>query len=421
MGGPIDRRGFCAGLAGGWLLAAAPRVAAGGTDGALPPWTPGTLDIHHIDTGRGNATFILGPDGTTLLIDCGTNHDGPGLSAPTRPDASRQPGEWVARYALRQARAAGRDSLDYMVATHIHPDHVGDVMPDLAPAPDGDYRLTGLSEVDRLMPAAVVIDRAYPDYGALPPLAAPFATNYRAWLDARVRAGRAVAAARVGSLEQIRPRTPVPGFAIRVLAGNGRVWTGRGRDSRALFPDGATLAPADRPPADRPVENMMSLALRLDYGRFGYFTGGDLTASTRDGRFPWMDVETPVAAACGRVEVAVADHHGYFDACGPDFVRLLDAQAYVIPSWHATHPGMAQMERLTNAWPGASPRDVFATELLPAAAQVNERFLPALRSRQGHVVVRVAPGGGSYRIFVLDSTREEGGITLACGPYACRA
>ncbi len=93
----------------------------------LPPWTPGELDIHHIDTGRGNATFLLAPDGTTMLIDCGTSNDGPDVSAPARPDASRQPGEWVARYALKQAHAAGRNSLDYAIATHIHPDHVGDV------------------------------------------------------------------------------------------------------------------------------------------------------------------------------------------------------------------------------------------------------------------------------------------------------
>ncbi|WP_049974481.1 ComEC/Rec2 family competence protein [Azospirillum sp. B4] len=414
MAGTLDRRRFCAGLGGGLLLAAGASRGAGAGD-ALPPWTPGTLDIHHIDTGRGNATFILGPDGTTMLIDCGANNDDGDLIAPRRPDASRRPGEWVARYALSQARAAGRDSLDYLVVTHIHPDHVGDVAPDQAMAPDGDYRLTGVAEVDRLMAAALVIDRAYPDYGAVPPLAAPFATNYRAWLDARARAGRGVQSVRVGAADQVRSRDSAAGFAVRMLAGNGRVWTGEGEGSRALFPDVATLAPADRP-----NENMASLALRLDYGRFRYFTGGDLTAATRDGRFPWMDVETPVVAACGRVEVAVADHHGYFDACGPDFVRLLDAQAYIIPSWHVTHPGMAQMERLTGAWPGARPRDVFATELLPAAAQVNQRFLPALRGRQGHVVVRVAPGGDSYRIFVLDASRERGGIVLACGSYQCR-
>ena len=32
----------------------------------LPPWSPGTLDIHHI-----NAAFFLFPDGTTMLVDAG--------------------------------------------------------------------------------------------------------------------------------------------------------------------------------------------------------------------------------------------------------------------------------------------------------------------------------------------------------------
>ncbi|RPI20839.1 MAG: hypothetical protein EHM61_26170, partial [Acidobacteria bacterium] len=35
----------------------------------LPPWTEGTLDIHQINTGRGNAAFFVFPDGTTLLVD----------------------------------------------------------------------------------------------------------------------------------------------------------------------------------------------------------------------------------------------------------------------------------------------------------------------------------------------------------------
>jgi hypothetical protein len=252
----------------------------------------------------------------------------------------------------------------------------------------------------------------------LPPPAAPFTSNYLAWLDERRRAGRDVTRLEVGSDSQIELRSASghPDFAIRALAGNGRIWNGTGTDSHSLFPDIAGLTAENRP-----SENMLSLALRVSYGRFSYYTGGDLDCDTRDGRFPWMDVETPVAKVAGRVEVAVANHHGYFDACGPDFVRLLDAQAYVIPSWHLSHPGQAQIQRLLGDWPGGARHDVFATEMLPGNRLLNERFARQLRSTQGHVVIRVAPGGDRYSIYVLDSSRERGSVALKCGPYVCRS
>jgi hypothetical protein len=42
----------------------------------LSAWTPGTLDIHQIATGRGNSALIIMPDGTTLLVDAGAAGDG---------------------------------------------------------------------------------------------------------------------------------------------------------------------------------------------------------------------------------------------------------------------------------------------------------------------------------------------------------
>ncbi len=134
-----------------------------------------------------------------------------------------------------------------------------------------------------------------------------------------------------------------------------------------------------------------------------------------------MNVESPVAQVTGQVEVAMANHHGYFDACGPDFVRLLDARAYIIPSWHLSHPGQAQLQRLSGNWPDVAARDVFATEIVPGNRLLNERFIRQLRSSQGHVVVRFSPGGGSYEIQVLDSSRVTGPVTLNCGPYLCRS
>jgi hypothetical protein len=63
---------------------------------------------------------------------------------------------------------------------------------------------------------------------------------------------------------------------------------------------------------------MCSIAIRLSYGNLDYFTGGDLTSDTEESGELWQDIETPVARAAGPVDVAVADHHAYFDAAGPN-------------------------------------------------------------------------------------------------------
>lgn len=370
------------------------------------------MDIHHINTGCGNCTLVVGPDGTTLMIDAGASNTFPETSSKPRPNASRRPGEWQTRYALRHSTEA---KLDYFLATHLHPDHIGDV--NAATPQSGTFRLTGVSDVDKLVPIATLIDHAYPNYTAAPAPAAPFAQNYLAYLKSRIDAGRNVECARVGSNEQIKLHDAAryPTFNARILAANGSVWTGRGDQAESHLPNLKTL-PADQ----QPTENIFSIALRLSYGRFSYFSGGDLNNDTHDGQDSWMDLETPVVRAAGRTEVAAADHHGYFDACGPDFVRSLDAQAYIIQAWDIGHPGTAQMQRMLGQWTQKATHDVFATDLLPANQLANRRFAPQLKSQRGHVVVRVAPGGDTYRIFVLDSSNEDDLVTGIFGPYHCR-
>jgi hypothetical protein len=41
-------------------------------------------------------------------------------------------------------------------------------------------------------------------------------------------------------------------------------------------------------------------------------------------------------------------------------------------------------------------------------------------SALGHVVVRVAPGGATYRVFVLDATSPLRPVTKTFGPYDAR-
>jgi L-ascorbate metabolism protein UlaG (beta-lactamase superfamily) len=369
---------------------------APGLGSALPAWSEGCFDMHHIDTARGNSTLLIFPDGTTMLIDAGAESNPPaGTVNPARPNASRTPGEWIASYILAHAPAP---RLDYFLATHIHPDHV-----------------SGLPAVAARLPISTFIDRAFPHYAPNQrPSSASYAQEYLAFLSAHAEK---VEVAQTGSTRQIvERRKPASnhGFSARILSANGNVW------NPATHAVDAHLAQLPRAASAHGYENNFSIATCFEYGAFRYFTGGDLDCDTFDGRMPELDIETPVVKACGRVDVAVADHHGYFDACGPAFVNSLEAQAYIVPSWDIGHPGSAQMQRMEGAWDfnnSKATHDVFTLELLPQNALLNRRFAPQLKSQQGHVVVRVAPGGSHFTIYALDATVQNGTVSGIFGPY----
>jgi hypothetical protein len=382
----------------------------------LAPWQPGWLDIHHIATGRGNATFVLFPDATSLLIDAGASSNGTDVSVATHPNESRRAGEWIGRYVRRHLRSAGRDALDYMLVTHLHPDHVGDMDGASPRSAHGAYRLTGVTDVAELVGVRTLIDRGYPDYAYPTRFDAPFADNYRSFVEARRVGGLAVERFQVGSVRQIAPRGHRPveaAFSVRNIAANGEVWTGDGEVAAGLFPPLASLARADWP-----GENQCSTALRIGYGRFRYFTAGDLTSYTVDGALPWQDVLGPASHAAGPVTVATADHHGMFDGLDADVVRTLRPRTWIVPSWHIVHPDMLQLERMFSERLYPGPRDVFATTVMRENLLANGRLTKKLRSHDGHVVVRVMPGGGQFYVAVTGNRDEEDRVLLATSRQA---
>ncbi|WP_426011470.1 hypothetical protein [Caulobacter sp. DWR2-3-1b2] len=58
------------------------------------------------------------------------------------------------------------------------------------------------------------------------------------------------------------------------------------------------------------------------------------------------DAETPAAQVAGPVEVAVAGHHGMYDASGADVVRALRPRAWIVQGWHAAHPSTDALKRM---------------------------------------------------------------------------
>jgi hypothetical protein len=416
----MNRRRFLtlSSSAGLWASLRWRGLAKSADNTTLEAWRPGTLDIHHLAYGRGNSTFILGPDGTTILIDAGTTEDPLTVSCAQKPNAHMRPGEWIASYILRQMKAAGRKDLDFALATHIHPDHVGDVGPKNPPAEHGDYQLTGMSDVDELVPIRRLIDRGFPDYDYPEPSQAPFARNYVQYVKARTAASKVTERVIVGSASQLHLTSQgsrYPGFSVRNLAANGQVWTGAGEQARPCFPDLKDLRKADYP-----TENMCSVAIRLSYGKFDYFTGGDLSADTEESGEQWRDIETPVARVAGPVEVAVADHHAYFDAVGPSFVRLLRPEVFIIPSWYVAHPATLPLRRMLSRQLYADDRDVYATCVMDANRTVNNQFISKVKSLDGHIVVRVAEGGDEFRVIITDNSDDSDRIKFISGTYPCR-
>jgi len=380
------------------------------------PWQRGFLDIHHISTGRGNSVLIICPDGTSILIDAGAVKGPAEAMVPPKPNASRRPGEWIGRYALHHLSTTPRRELDYAILTHFHGDHIGDVTPDSPAAPVGDYRLTGVSDVAQLLNIRNLIDRGYPNYDYPLPSVDDGVKNYIQFVRAAEKSGTKIEKFSAGSSRQIAlQHSPgdFPNFSVRNLAANGEVWKGSGEETQRLFPPLSTLKPEEYP-----TENSCSIALRCDYGNFRYYIGGDLTCDTRFGAAPWLDVETPVAKAAGPVNVSALNHHGYFDATGPDFVRAMRSRIYVVQAWHASHPALSVLDRLYSPILYQGDRDVLATGLTDAASLADARISDKMLSQHGHVIVCVSPQGRQYQIFVLDDTKEHGAIKATFGPFA---
>ena len=133
-------------------------------------WSPGYLDIHHINTGRGDAAFFIFPDGTTMLFDAGARDTtmvgrwAPLKIVPPRPDDSRTPGAWIAHYIRQVTPPESSAQIDYAVISHFHSDHYGGVTGNDPASGEGGYKLTGITEVGDLIPIHGIIDRGYPDY-----------------------------------------------------------------------------------------------------------------------------------------------------------------------------------------------------------------------------------------------------------------
>jgi beta-lactamase superfamily II metal-dependent hydrolase len=378
---------------------------------SLPSWEAGMLDIHHINTGRGDATFLIFPDGTTLLIDDGDmSETNPRTlsdrNTPLLPDDSHTAPEWIVKY-IRAFHPLGQAAyLDYALVTHYHSDHYGQ-MDELRKDSGKGYKLTGMTEVGHHLLIKHLIDRGRDESipGGFTERSSTF-ENYLKFIDHQSEhAGMKHLTFDVGSVQQfalLNAPGEYPGFRVRNIYCAGKIWEGSSGDYFRALPEGQYHG-----------ENDMSAGIRVSYGLFDYFSGGDISGVDNEGYFPPNSMEAQAAPVIGPVDAAALNHHGNRDSQCPAYVRALRPRVWIVQNWTSDQPGDGVLRRITSKklYPGA--RDVYATSILDATRNVigsllDETIIPAT----GHVVVRVYQGGTAYSVFVLDAKSQSCEILL---------
>ncbi|HMH23905.1 MAG TPA: hypothetical protein VK563_19100 [Puia sp.] len=407
----------------------------------LPEWKEGYLDLHHINTGRGNAAFYILPDGTTVLFDAGeldpsVPRTTSKRNTPIRPDDTRRPYEWITDYIEQVSPAKEKTVIDYAVISHFHDDHFGSWYPDAPLSADKRYALTGITGVGTLLPIHNLLTRDY-SYPVsfetqLKPARAGAAVgsddrhyvrtweNFLAFVKSRRQNGMVAEFFKPGSSTQIRllhRAASFPNFYVRNVKSNGWIWTGKDSTVEQHFP------PVDT--ANRrtwPDENPLSNVLVIHYGPFSYYTGGDCSGNVFLGDSAWRDVETPVARAIGEVDIATMDHHGNRDAVNEFQIRTLRPRVWIEQVWTADHPGHETLIRATSPLLYPDKRDFFATNMMEANELVIGPLIgQAYKSRQGHIVVRVLPGGESYYVIILEDGNRSRLVKNVFGPYTSKS
>ena len=369
---------------------------------SLRPWKEGYLDIHQISTGRGNASFMILPDGTTMMVDMGdmgnVSHFKQEIM-PAVPSADKSPAQWVAQYVRHFSRPLGNDGkVDYMMITHYDSDHIGVL---------GEC---GVSELDSLLHIEKIVDRGY-DY---PTPEQAMSMNkwtlpgYLKTLEQRAARGLAYEKFVVGSDSQFALKCApekYKNFKIQNIYANGHLWTGEGLKTHDLvIGEGEEYAKNLK----SMNENRLSCTINISYGDFDYHNGGDIQGSGPQSKRPWRNVEKFVGEFIGETDVVVANHHAYSDAMYEPFLKAVTPQVCIVPVWDYYHPQPSTLYNMLRCGiDGGHPaaRDSVSYVFSAGIVGSNRERLGddgQLILPDGHIVVRVYEGGDRFQVFVLN-------------------
>ena len=389
----LNRRDFLVDAFGAAAIGAAGGcVTCGDEVGcAYPGWRAGELDIHFIHTGTSENTFMIFPDGTTMLLDCGhVRRRAPGYAdaIPPAPSGERRAGEWVRRYI---ERLIPQREIDYLMVSHWHSDHIAGI-PDVAES----FRFLNY------------YDHQYPNVGQYRrDVDAESFDSFQKWLASALRGGMKREPFTVGAKDQLHllhDPTNYYGrvFQIRNLAANGVMWDGKDR----LIDVAGEHVKATVEKTIR--ENALSSAIRIRYGGFSYYTGGDLEGDFTSADGKKFNYETRVGEVTGPVSVCKTNHHSFPAAMQDGFIKAVKPQLFLSSAWSPNQQNIITLKRMAS-------RENYEGERVVAYGAIPEFKMRQFKlhgfdgclAPTGHAVVKVNPGGFAFRLYTLTSQDES--------------
>ena len=410
------------------------------TGEVVPAWEEGVMDIHFINSTTGESVFIIMPDGTQLLIDAASstvatnsnaNTTNTGIRSRWDPTKTNTRGsQIIADYIRKCMEWTGNNQIDYFVTTHYDNDHIGGYTTSLPVSSNSStYRLIGAAEILDEFQVGKFMDRGYPDYN-YPHATKHYKDNVQNYIKAVkwhvANKGLNAEMFKSGVATQIVPKTDKYKVKVQNISVNGEVWTGVGTNVDYTFPALSEIECANPPEASNtdncPPENACSCVMKISYGNFDYFAGGDLQYNGKS-YFPWKNIELPCAQVAGRVEVMKANHHGVTNTNQADALKAHDPQNIVVCSWVDCHPRTATLNtmittlpnvdvHITNFWKGERPSGT--------DDKVTEEEAARVKCYDGHILVRVTDGGKYYRVMTLEDVQGTMKVKKVTSRYTSR-
>lgn len=376
----------------------------------LPAWSEGCLDIHFINTGRGECAFYILPDGTTLLVDAGeivTEEN----SVPQRPRDGVRPYIVYAEYIKHfhpEGKSQEKPIIDYCAPSHFHIDHIGGSAAVTETDSEGGYRKAGLMALYDKVLYKHVIDRSYPDYkenATTPAMEGQLCEDWAKFVKWGVENGKFTGARFTPGEEQIvmlNNKAGYSNFELLNICANGFVV---GKDS-----SGATTILGEK----SGVGNPASCGFHIRYGNFDYIACGDLTSAPQNlvaGYFHDFIGD-------GKLDAFKCHHHLSANAWGSQMQKkTFNPHIIVNMNFYKSQPNAELLGKIFNNEFSFWSREFFTSNGHPEAVSENSALYDKMAGYNGHIVIRVAAGGGEFNVYMLDDTNYDYKVKSIHGPY----